>query len=147
MWQPGPGFLGAYDLAFTAGNRIERLRVVVWPPVRMTIDTPHAGGEMHGSGFTIAGWAVDLGSSDGAGIDTLHVWAYPTAGGAPVFVGVAKSGGGRPDVAALYGASFTGAGFTLDGALAPGTYDLVVYAHSAATNVFEGAQTVRVIVR
>ena len=31
--------------------------------------------------------------------------------------------------------------------LDPGTYDLVVFAHSAATNSFAGAETVRVIVR
>ena len=47
----------------------------------------------------------------------------------------------------LYGAPFGDAGFTLDGTLPPGTYDLVVFAHSAATNSFAGAETVRVIVR
>ena len=75
------------------------------------------------------------------------VWAYPVGGGAPVFVGVAGVGGARPDVATLYGGPFVGAGFTLSGTLAPSTYDLTVYAHSAATNSFAGAQTVRVIVR
>ncbi len=147
MWQPAPGFLGVYDLSFTAGSRVEKLRVVVGPAIRMVIDTPSAGTTLRASGFTVAGWAVDLGSLDAAGIDTLHVWAYPVTGAAPVFVGVARPGGVRPDVMQLYGASFTGAGFTLDGRLAPGTYDLVVYAHSAATNSFEAAQTVRVIVR
>ncbi len=147
MWQPAAGFLGAYDLSFTAGSRVEKLRVVVGPPIRMVIDTPHANSVLDASGFTIAGWAVDLGSPDGAGVDTLHVWAYPAAGGAPVFVGIAKSGGARPDVTRLYGASYMGAGFTLDGTLAPGTYDLVVYAHDAATNGFEGAQSVRVTIR
>ena len=39
------------------------------------------------------------------------------------------------------------ADFTVTGTLAPGTYDLVVFAHSAATNSFAGAQTVRVIIR
>ncbi len=153
MWQPAAGFLGAYDLQFTAGAHVERLRVVVGPPIRMVIDTPQTGA-VHAKGFTVAGWAVDLASLDGAGIDTLHVWAYPVAGstgsrpaGAPVFVGVARVGGARPDVARLYGPPFGGAGFTLDGTLPPGTYDLVVFAHSAATNSFEGTQTVRVVVR
>ena len=37
--------------------------------------------------------------------------------------------------------------FTITATLPPGTYDLVVYAHSAALNAFAGAETVRVIVR
>jgi sugar lactone lactonase YvrE len=146
-WQPVAGFLGKYDLEFTAGSRTERVRVVVGPPIRMVIDTPRAGNVLSASGFTLAGWAVDLASLDGAGIDTLHVWAYPVGGGEPVFVGVAGGGGRRPDVAALYGGSFDGAGFTLSGSLPQGTYDLIVYAHSAESNSFAGAETVRVIVR
>jgi hypothetical protein len=146
MWQPGPGFLGAYDLPFAAGTRVEKLRVVVGPPVRLMIDTPHAGNVLNAAGFTIAGWAVDLASQDASGIDTLHVWATPI-GGTPKFVGAAKAGGARPDVAAFYGPSSANAGFTLDARLPPGTYDLTVYAHSAATNSFAGAQTVRVIVQ
>jgi hypothetical protein len=153
MWQPAAGFLGVYDLGFTAGTRVEKIRVVVGPPIRMTIDTPHAGNVLAASGFTVAGWAVDLGSLNGAGIDTLHVWAYPLdgtgsdSGQKAVRVGVARPGGSRPDVARLYGAGFADAGFTLTGTLAPGTYDLVVFAHSAATNTFAGAETVRVVVR
>jgi hypothetical protein len=152
MWQPAAGFLGAYDLQFLpaeAGshNSAVTLRVVVGPPARMVIDTPRAGNVLASSGFTVAGWAVDLGSTDGAGIDTLHVWAHPVDGKRPVFVGVAKPGGSRRDVAKLYGGSFGDAGFTLTGTLAPGTYDLVVYAHSRGTNAFEGAETVRVVVK
>jgi sugar lactone lactonase YvrE len=146
-WQPAAGFLGAYDLQFTAGSRVENVRVVVGPPIRMVIDTPHAGNVLKASGFTVAGWAVDLASLDGGGIDTLHVWAYPVGGGVPEFVGVARSGGARPDVAVLYGPSFGNGGYTLSGRLAPGTYDLVVFAHSAASNSFAAAETVRVIVR
>jgi hypothetical protein len=158
MWQPAAGFLGAYDLRFLPAEAGSyggvRLRVVVGPPIRMTIDTPHAGNVLAASGFAIAGWAVDLGALGGAGIDTLHVWAYPVdrsraegKGQGAVFVGVARPDGSRPDVARLYGASFADAGFTLSGTLPPGTYDLVVYAHSAATNTFAGAQTIRIIVR
>jgi hypothetical protein len=146
-WQPAPGFLGAYDLEFTGDARIERVRAVVGPPIRMAIDTPRAGNVLSASGFTLAGWAVDLASLDDAGIDALHVWAYPVGGGSPIFVGAARGGGRRPDVARLYGDVFGGAGFTLDGTLAPGTYDLVVYAHSAGSNAFAGAETVRVVVR
>ena len=146
-WQPAAGFLGAYDLQFTAGTRTERVRAVVGPPIRMAIDTPRAGNVLDASGLSLGGWAVDLAALEGAGIDTLHAWAYPVGGGAPVFVGTAKAGGPRPDVASLYGAAFSGAGFTLTGTLPAGTYDLVVYAHSAASDTFAGAETVRVIVR
>jgi sugar lactone lactonase YvrE len=146
-WQPAAGFLGKYDLEFTAGSRTERVRAVVGPPIRLAIDTPRAGNVLSASGFTLAGWAVDLASLDGAGIDTLHAWAYPVGGGPPVFVGVANGGGARPDVARLYGAPFDNAGFTLNGRLPPGTYDLVVYAHSASTNTFAGVQAVRTQVR
>jgi hypothetical protein len=155
MWQPAAGFLGAYDLEFTAGARTERVRVVVGPSIRMAIDTPRAGSVLAASGFTVSGWAVDLASLDGAGIDTLHAWAYPVTSqsgagqgaAAPVFVGVARSGGDRPEVGRLYGRTFDGAGFSLSGRLPPGTYDLLVYAHSAAANRFEGAEAVRVVVR
>ena len=35
----------------------------------------------------------------GSGIDTLHVWAYPSIGGAPVLLGTAALGGVRTEVA------------------------------------------------
>lgn len=146
-WHPGAGFLGTYDLLFRAELRLERLRVVVGPSIRIAIDTPEYGTVLSGAGFTVAGWATDLASLAGSGIDTLHIWAYPVGGGAPRFVGVAQSREARSDVATLYGAFFKDAGFTVTGALPPGTYDLVVYAHSAATNGFDGAQVVRVVVR
>jgi hypothetical protein len=150
-WQPAAGFLGAYDLRFLppegGSHEAVTLRVVVGPPIRMAIDTPRAENVLSASGFTLAGWAVDLASLDGAGIDALHVWAYRVGGGAPVFVGVSRTGGSRSDVGRLYGKTFEGAGFTMRGTLPPGTYDLVVFAHSAATNTFQGAETVRVIVR
>jgi hypothetical protein len=65
-WQPAAGFLGAYDLEFTGDARTERVRAVVGPPIRMAIDTPGAGNVLSASGFTIAGWAVDLASLEGA---------------------------------------------------------------------------------
>jgi hypothetical protein len=146
-WQPAAGFLGAYDLEFNADSRGEKVRLVVGPSIRMAIDTPRAGNVLSASGFTLAGWAVDLAARDGAGIDTLHVWAYPVAGGDPVFVGATSGGGRRPEVASLYGSVFEGAGYTVSGRLSPGTYDVVVYARSAASKSFAGAETERVVVR
>ncbi|OFW26098.1 MAG: hypothetical protein A3H97_14125 [Acidobacteria bacterium RIFCSPLOWO2_02_FULL_65_29] len=146
-WQPAAGFLGGFDLAFTRtdGGRV-RVRVVVGPSMRLAIDTP-ADGVVSQQTVVVAGWAIDLASTDGSGIDTVHVWAYPTAGGDPVFLGVASIGDARPDVAAIYGQQFERSSFSLVAPpLALGTYDIVVYPHRAATNAFDGAQVVRVTV-
>jgi hypothetical protein len=35
----------------------------------------------------------------GTGVDVVHLWAYPVAGGAPTFIGQAVYGTPRPDVA------------------------------------------------
>jgi hypothetical protein len=66
----------------------------------------------------------------------------------PIFVGAATYGGARPDVAAVYGDRFlnSGYGMTVQG-LAPGTYDLAVFAYSTVTGGFVPANTVRVTVR
>ena len=153
-WQPAPGFLGKYDLVFgpssgagAAGGDAVRVRVVVGPAMRAVIDTPQAD-TVVAPPFTLAGWALDLAANEGTGIDTVHVWAYPTAGTDPIFLGVAAYGDARPDVGVMYGEAFAGAayGLTVD-LLPPGTYDVVVYPHRARTNTFEGAQVVRVVVK
>ena len=50
--------------------------------------------------FKVAGWALDLGSASGSGVNTVHVWAYPNPGsGQPaIFIGAATYGNARPDV-------------------------------------------------
>jgi hypothetical protein len=70
----------------------------------MAIDTPQSGAVVQP--FTLAGWALDLASQVGSGIDAVHVWAHPGDGRQPIFVGQATLGGSRPDVAATYGAAF-----------------------------------------
>ena len=153
-WQPAAGFLGKYDLEFAAasgdgaaGGVAVRVRIVVGPPMRTMIDTPAAGAAVK-QPFALAGWALDLAATEGPGVDTVHVWAYPATGTAPIFLGVAAYGDARPDVAAIYGETFAGAayGLTVD-RLPPGTYDVVVFPHRARTNTFDGAQVVRIIVR
>jgi hypothetical protein len=115
--------------------------------MRMAIDTPAAGELDPAQPLFIAGWALDLASRDGSGIDTVHVWAHPVGGGTPVFLGVANVGDARPDVGAIYGAQFTGSSYGLFARPPrPGVYDIVVYAHRAATNAFDAAQAVRIIV-
>jgi hypothetical protein len=69
------------------------------------------------------------------------VWAYPVGGGAPVFVGVADYRGTRPDVGAFFGTQFAASGYNLQvSALPAGLWDLVVFAHSTVTGVFDTAR-------
>jgi hypothetical protein len=155
-WQPGVGFVGAYDLAFLqhAGGRTTRqdVRIVLNPKGSNRVG-PQIVIDRHDG--ILAGWAADLDSGVDTGIDTLHVWAYPVndagrAGQAadPVFIGQASYGGDRPDVAAVYGEQFrkSGYGLRVEG-LAPGTYDLAVFAWSTAKHGWLPAKVVRVTVR
>lgn len=102
----------------------------------MSIDTPTTGALVTQS-LTIAGWAVDAASTTGTGVDAVHVWAYPSTGASPFFVGVATYGISRPDVAAALGASrFAPSGFSLQAVLPTGSYTLAVFEHSTLTGTF-----------
>jgi len=97
--------------------------------------------------FRVAGWGLDRGAAAGSGVDAFHVWAFPVAGGAPQFVGVAAPTL-RSDVAGIFGPQFAGAGFLLTGATLPaGTYDLAVFAHSSVTQSFNNWRVVRIAVQ
>jgi hypothetical protein len=111
------------------------------------VDGPVANAEVIGS-FTVAGWAADLDAQEDTGINTVHVWAYPTRGGQPIFLGAAEYGGLRPDVAAIYGDHVAKSGYRLrvDG-LPAGVYDLAVFAFATATGEFLPARTARILVR
>src|SRR5699024_9949703 len=76
---------------------------------------------------------------DGTGIDAIHTWAFPTAGGSPIFVGAATYGMARPDVAAAFGNSgFTSSGFSLPiPSLPRGSYRLIVYARRTGNATFD----------
>ena len=68
--------------------------------------------------FDVAGWAVDIAAPEGTGVDGVHVWAYPTAGGAPVWVGAAQLGLQRLDVSGTFGHHrFSAGGYFLQGTL------------------------------
>ena len=96
--------------------------------------------------IALSGWALDGRSLTGSGIDAVHVWAFPTSGGTPVFVGVATPAI-RTDVAQVFGTRFSAAGFTgTFTAPPPGTYDVAVYARSAFTGQFDQARVARIIV-
>jgi hypothetical protein len=158
-WAPGVGFVGHYDFVFvrfSGAVAVERTeaRVVIAPKGRgavgpqVVIDVPTAGQAETAQPFMLAGWAADLDAEEGTGIGAVHVWAYPVSGGAPVFVGAADIGGRRPDVAAVHGSQFLGASYGLIvNSLAPGTYDLGVFAYSTVTSGFVPGKSVRVTIR
>jgi hypothetical protein len=121
--------------------------VTIGASTMLAVDIP-ASGAVVGRPFLLAGWAIDASASTGTGIDTIHVWAFPLAGGAPMFVGVPALGGPRPDVGAYFGNSrFTPSGYNMLVTLPPGPYDLSVYAHSVVTGTFNAWQVVRVSVQ
>jgi DNA-binding beta-propeller fold protein YncE len=113
---------------------------------QLVVDTPRDGSAVSPR-FTVAGWALDTAAATGAGVDAVHVWAYPDAGGSPVFAGAGVLGDSRLDVGAVFGAQFANAGYHLEvSTLAPGTYTLVVYGHSTVTGAFSVEQHVRVTI-
>jgi hypothetical protein len=110
------------------------------------IDTPRSQQDL-AQPFVLAGWAADLDAPSDAGIDVLHVWAYPLAGGPPVFLG-ATARAARPDVAAIHGEQFRDSGFSIAvQGLTPGHYDLAAFPWSTARGDFLPAQVVRITVR
>jgi hypothetical protein len=157
-WQPGVGFVGAYNFAFlrwAGGIPVARQEVqIVLAPQgsgrvgpQVVIDTPTRQQDV-GQPFVVAGWAADLDSGIDTGVDAVHVWAYPLTGGDPVFVGAATIGGTRPDVAEVYGDRFTKSGYGLVvRGLVPGNYDLAVFGYSTVTGGFVPAKVVRITVR
>jgi hypothetical protein len=111
----------------------------------MWVDTPTPGSAVKGSDITISGWAIDLRSSSSAGVDTINVWAFPVAGGDPLWVGAAAVDIRRDDVAAAFGsAAFAVSGYTARGTLPAGDYDLVVFARSTVHGGFNNLKVVRI---
>ncbi len=138
-WHPGVGFVGAYEFVFASAAGQQRVWIVlnargsnrVGPQI--VIDAPAARQDVTTT-FTIAGWAADLDSTRDTGIDAVHIWAYPVAGGAPIFMGAAATQRERPDVSAIYGGRFAKTGYDLTvRGFARGTYDVAVFAWSTGT--------------
>ncbi len=90
---------------------------------------------------------MDLSAPTGAGVDAIHVWAFPTDGSPARFVDQATLGGGRLDVGAVFGSQFNNAGYDfLMTGLAPGVYDIGVYARSTVTGTFNQQRFTRVTI-
>ncbi len=146
---PGVYDVRAYAFSTVAGgfNNSATTRITVTQPSslpRMYVDTP-AQNQTITQNVSISGWAIDQASASGPGIEAIHVWAYPTSGAAPVFVGAAYPGFMRQDIANYFGAArFAPSGFWVSGALPPGDYNLVVFAFSSLTRTFNQAMTIHV---
>lgn len=148
---------GLYDVVVFAHSRIsgtfniaKNVRIRVQGRTSrpsMAVDGPVANTTVSGA-FTVGGWAIDYQADAAtAGIDTVHVWAYPSSGAAPMFVGVATVGVPRPDVGAAFGAAYATAGYHLTARLPAGSYNLVVFAHSSVSHSFNNALQVPITVR
>jgi hypothetical protein len=131
-------YIAAYSLVANGFNQAQTVTVTVaTSQPAMAIDTPGTGWWMT-QPFTVAGWAIDLGAPSGSGVDAVHVHAISNGGaGTWTFLGAATYGGARPDVGGYYGAPFTNSGYGLTASgLAPGTYQLNVYAHSTVSGLW-----------
>jgi hypothetical protein len=152
---PGVYNVGVYARSTVTGtfNTVWVVQIRVTPPPnpQMALDQPLAGWPSVPSSFWIRGWALDLASFYGSGVDAVHAWAYPLIGsgyGAPMWVGSASLGTYRPDVAQHFGSPlFAYSGFELVGTLPPGVYDLVVYSRSWIAQSFNAWRTVRITVQ
>jgi YVTN family beta-propeller protein len=146
---PGAYTLVAYALQIETGTFAAQssVRVTVTAPRPLVfIDLPAPGASV-GTNVRVAGWAIEAGAVTGTGVDVVHVWAYPVAGGAPIFIGQAIYGTGRPDVGALFGARYAPSGFDVTGTLPAGTFNIVAFARSTTTAGFNGVRVVQVTVR
>jgi hypothetical protein len=144
---PGAYQLLAFARSTATGtfNNVAAANIVILSGARMAIDVPAPGAIKQP--FLFAGWAIDLSGPTGTGVNTVHVYAVPTAGGPAVFVGEATYGGARPDIGALFGARFTNSGFgRIVGGLAPGAYQLQAFARSTATGTFNNVASVPITV-
>jgi hypothetical protein len=111
----------------------------------MSIDLP--GSPVVQQPFLMTGWGLDRGAGSGGGADVIHVWAWPTTGGAPIFAGVALINVARPDLANVFGPQFGTSGWSLTiNNLPPGSYQLAAYLHSTVTNSFSLAKLVPVAI-
>lgn len=147
---PGGVHTGTINVTATSPDLTMTLPVEVTFTVtdaRLAIDTP-GNNTTVSNGFTLAGWAVDLGASSGTGIASVEAYAFPTAGGSQIFLGTATYGSPRADIAALFGARYTNSGYSLTvNNLTPGaSYRVVVYAKSTMTNAVANTATVNVTI-
>jgi glucose/arabinose dehydrogenase len=145
---PGSYTLVAYAHSSLTGtfNDATLVPITIAASAQMAVDIPAPGATV-ARPFRIAGWALDRAAASGTGVDVIDVWAYPIAGGGPIYLGGASYGGSRPDVGGVFGSQFTNSGFNLTATVAaPGGYDIVVFARSTVAGTFNNARVVRITV-
>jgi hypothetical protein len=144
---PGRYQLVAHAYSTVAGgfNYWRAVTLSVDTALRLFIDSPSSATVEQP--FALSGWAADLQAAAGTGIDQIDVWAYPSSSAAPIFLGQAKYGGARPDVAAVYGPQFLNSAFGLTVTnLRADTYRIVVFAHSPVYCLFVIAASILVTI-
>jgi glucose/arabinose dehydrogenase len=98
--------------------------------------------------FVLRGFALDGAAASGTGVNSVVVYAAPSAGGAVTFLGSATYGLAHPAVAAALGPSFQNSGFSFTvSTLAPGLWDIAVVARSTVTGTYSTYFVIRVTVQ
>lgn len=133
---------------FTTAGGISTNYIARWrPDVIAPIEQPSAGASVSGA-VTLTGFAIDLTSPSGTGIDGVRVYLDGPSG-AGALIGQATYGVSRPDIAALYGARFDPSGWELawdTAGLAPGVHRLHLYAHRTTDDGWSGMDPHLVVV-
>jgi FG-GAP-like repeat len=113
---------------------------------QMSIDAPGNGSIR--VPFTLSGWAIDLGSASSSGADTVHIWAMPTSGAPPIFMGAVTPSNPRPDIAQVFnGSQFTNSGYSISiGGLPMGSYTIAAFMHSTVTDTFNAVRSISITV-
>jgi hypothetical protein len=144
---PGPYLLVVFAHSYASGEWFPITKNITAGRGRVIkIDTPVDFASV-ASGFPITGWAANLAATAGTGVDVVQVWAYPTTGAAPIFLGTPTYGMDRPDVSAAFGAQFRYSGYSLvTNPLPSGSYVVAVFARTPASGAYENAKTVSVTV-
>jgi len=153
---PGTHLLVFYAHSSVDGSfaAVTRLVTIPAPQFLVAVEQPQPNQTLAGA-FAIYGWAMDRADvdvPDDSGIEFIQLYAYPVAGGSPIFLYCLGSHVDRPDIAAAYGPRFLNSGFYCPvnaggvggtGSLSPGTYDLAVFALSKRTKTYSPPVVVR----
>jgi hypothetical protein len=116
------------------------------PRIEMALDAPSAGA--HSQPFLVGGWAVDLGSASGTGVNAVSITAVPQHGGPAIALGPVDYGGARPDVGKVFGARYTNSAFSLvvNGLEVGRSYRLEAAARSTVSGTFANPKTVLITI-
>jgi hypothetical protein len=134
-------------------NNSDSVPVDVEPVAYVRIEQP-APGFLLGPQFRVSGWAIDTGVAGSAGIEEVHVWAFPNDG-TPVsfttgtFLGLATDEMSRPDIASHFrNPDWENSGYRLERTrpLSVGDYIVRVYARSQRTGTWDGMEETHITV-